>query len=92
VLEKCGWSSGVLEYCAYCELHPRSGLKVLVRRFVLLRILASGVFEYWSIGRLRNLLARKLLERLRPVLPGIFDKGDAIDPALDGSMILLQAF
>jgi hypothetical protein len=29
------WSIGVLEYCALSELHPRSGLKVLVRRFVL---------------------------------------------------------
>jgi hypothetical protein len=34
VLDQWGWS-GVLEYCAFPGLHPRSGLKLLIRRFVL---------------------------------------------------------
>jgi len=28
-----GWSEAVLEYCARFELHRRSGLRVLTRRF-----------------------------------------------------------
>jgi hypothetical protein len=40
VLEKWGWGGGVLEYRAVPELHPRSGLKVLVRRFFLVLVVA----------------------------------------------------
>jgi hypothetical protein len=36
----------VLEYCARSELHPRSGLMMLTRRFVL--VLESGHAELWS--------------------------------------------
>jgi hypothetical protein len=32
VLEKWDWASGVLEYCAKSELHPRSGLGMLQGR------------------------------------------------------------
>ena len=40
VLEKWGCVGEVLEYCAKSELHPRSGLGVLMRRFVL--VVAGG--------------------------------------------------
>ncbi len=33
VLDKWGGGTGVLEYCARSELHPRSGLTMLTRRF-----------------------------------------------------------
>jgi hypothetical protein len=44
VLEKWGWVGEVLEYCAKSELHPRSGLGMLTRRFVprLRRRASSG--------------------------------------------------
>jgi hypothetical protein len=32
VLEKCGWASELLEYCAKSELHPHSGLEMLKGR------------------------------------------------------------
>jgi hypothetical protein len=44
VLEKWGWASEVLEYCALFELHPRSGLKG-----------AEGAPDWGADGQLPNL-------------------------------------